>query len=83
MGGRDFEQRLVHVRRTNQRGSLVETTKTEAGERAVPLFESVRKVLAARKLRARFSRPQDIVFGTAVGTPMDPGNFERRELSAP
>jgi integrase len=44
------------------------------------LFESARKVLAARKLRTRFGRPEDFVFGSVVGTPLDPGNFVRREF---
>jgi integrase len=57
-----------------------ETTKTEAGERSLPLFESARKALAALKLRSRFTRDQDFVFATAVGTPLNARNFERREF---
>ena len=47
----------------------------------MPLFDSARKVLAARKLRSReYNRPEDFVFGSTVGTPMEPGNFVRREF---
>jgi integrase len=46
----------------------------------VPLFESARKVMAGRKLRTRYNRPSDFVFGTTVGTAADPGNFVRREF---
>jgi integrase len=43
------------------------------------MFEAARKALLARKLATRYGRPQDLVFCTAVGTPIDPGNFARRE----
>jgi integrase len=76
----DFEQRLVRVHATNDAGTVSETTKTEAGERSVPLFESARRSLAARKLATRFNRDFDFVFTTAVGTPLNPRNFERREF---
>jgi integrase len=76
----DFAQRTIRVHATNHAGHVEEKTKTEAGERFVPLFESARKVLAARKLRTRFNRPQDFVFGSVVGTAADPGNFVRREF---
>lgn len=76
----DFSQRTIRVHATNHAGHVEEKTKTEAGERFVPLFESARKVLAARKLRTRFNRPRDFVFGTVVGTAADPGNFVRREF---
>jgi integrase len=46
----------------------------------VPLFESARKALAARKLRSPFDRDADYVFTTVVGTPLNPRNFERREF---
>jgi integrase len=38
-------------------------------------------VLAARNLRSEYNGPTDLVFGSAVGTPMDPGNFVRREFT--
>ena len=46
----------------------------------MPLFESARKALAARKLATRFNRDEDFVFSTVVGTPLNPRNFERREF---
>lgn len=54
--------------------------KTDAAERDVPLFRSVRKLLLERKARQRFSDATDYVFGTGVGTPLDPNNFVKREL---
>jgi integrase len=80
-GDIDFAARLVHVRATNWRAEIEERTKSEAGERTVPLFESARRVLAARKLRTeRYTRDLDLVFATAVGTAMNPTDFERREF---
>jgi integrase len=76
----DFDSRMIRVHATNHRARIEETTKSEAGERFVPLFDSVRKVLAARKLRSEYNQPQDIIFGNAVGTPLDPGNYVRREF---
>ncbi len=76
----DFDARTIRVHSSNFGAVVEETVKSEAGERYVPLFESARIVLAERKLRTRFDRPEDFVFGTSVGTPTDPGNFVRREF---
>jgi integrase len=76
----DFQKRMIRVHASNYAGKVDEATKTDAGERFVPLFDSARKVLAARKLRSEYNRPEDFVFGTVVGTPADPGNFVRREF---
>lgn len=46
------------------------------------MFPSIRKTLLERKARVKFSRPDDYVFGTSVGTATDPGNFAKRELHA-
>jgi hypothetical protein len=45
------------------------------------LFESARKVLAARlmRLEPRLSRPESFVFANAIGGATDPGNWYRRE----
>jgi integrase len=75
----DFDKNTVSVHASNHAGHITETTKTEAGERLVPLFLSARKALIGRKLETDYNRPEDFVFGTTVGTPMEPGNFVRRE----
>ena len=46
----------------------------------MPLFRSIRKVLLARKAAQRYSGPDNFVFGTSVGTPMDPNNYVKREF---
>jgi integrase len=66
----DFESREIHVR----------VSKTEAGERAVPMFGSARRVLLEQKARSPFKRPHDLVFPTVVGTPEQPANWARREF---
>jgi hypothetical protein len=56
--------------------------KTASGERDVPLFKSIRGLLLERKAKQLYKRPEDFVFGTSVGTPMDPNNFVKREFCA-
>jgi integrase len=65
----DFEAREIRVRES----------KTDAGERAVPMFGSARRVLLEQKARSRFKRPEDFVFPTAVGTAERPADWARRE----
>jgi integrase len=76
----DFEARTIHVHASNYAARISDETKTEAGDRRVPLFPSIRQVLLERKARSRFSQPDDFLFPSVVGTPQDPGNFVRREF---
>ncbi len=76
----DFEQNLIHVHAQNFAGEITEGAKSDAGERSLPLFRSIRQLLLERKARMRYSGERDFVFASAVGTPMDPGNFVRREF---
>jgi integrase len=55
-------------------------TKIEAGDRHVPLFKSIPGPLLERRVRRQFLRDEDFVFGSIVGSPVDPGNFVRREF---
>jgi integrase len=66
----DFEAREVVVR----------ASKTEAGERTVPMFGSARRVLLEQKARSRFKRPEDLVFPNAAGHPERPADWPRREF---
>lgn len=75
----DFDGRIVTVRASNIRGTLMEP-KTEAGFRAVPMFEGARAALAAVKLRSRYSAPADLVFPTPMGTPDNPAVCVDREF---
>jgi len=57
----DFSQRQLRLAKS----------KTDAGERIVPMFDSARKTLLEQKARTRFQRPEDYVFPTSVGTQMN------------
>jgi integrase len=75
----DFAAGLVRVVASNDRGVLT-PTKTTAGERLVPMFGSARLVLLEQKARSRWSRLQDLVFPTGVGTPQNPATVAEREF---
>jgi integrase len=79
----DFKTNEIHVSAYNFAGKVEDGRfKTDAGERDVPLFKSIRRLLLERKTRQRYKRPDDLVFATRVGTPIDPNNFVKRELKA-
>lgn len=44
------------------------------------MFGSARLVLLEQKARSRWSRPHDLVFPTAVGTPQNPATAAEREF---
>jgi integrase len=75
---------LLRLRWTNvdfeAREVVVHEGKTDASERVVPMFGSARRVLLEQKARSRFTRPEDLVFPTAVGTPERPADWARREF---
>jgi integrase len=77
--GLDFDSNLVRVGASNDKGTLTQT-KTAAGERTVPMFGSARLVLLEQKARSRWSRPCDLVFPTAAGTPENPAVVVEREF---
>jgi integrase len=66
----DLEAATITVRRSLLPDGTEKATKTEAGERSVPLLPSLRRLLVAWKLRAPYSRPDDLVIGTADGGPV-------------
>ena len=54
------------------------TTKTDAGERLIPLTpETVRRLLR-RRAEARFATDGDPIFPSSIGTPMDAHNYRQR-----
>ncbi len=55
--------------------------KTDAGVRSVPLFHSVEAAffeLAARAVERGRYAPEELVFGSMRGTPLQPSNFRQR-----
>lgn len=75
------DARTLTIRRANIRGELMET-KTEAGERTVPLFASARKALLAHRLASPFSQPEHLVFADAAGRPLNPDGCSHHYLAA-
>ncbi len=76
----DRERRLIRVERAYSRQEL-KRPKTDAGVRAVPLFPTAAaalEALAARALTRGRDAPNELIFGTARGTPLQPSNFNRR-----
>jgi integrase len=77
----DFKTNEIHVSAYNVAGKVEDGRfKIDAGERDGPLFRSIRRLLLECKARQRYKRPEDLVFATSVGTPIDPANFVKREL---
>src|SRR5207249_1662822 len=71
---------LIRVERAYSREKL-KRPKSESGVRAVPLFPSVDaalRELAARAVERGRYAPDELVFGSMRGTPLQPSNFRRR-----
>jgi integrase len=76
----DRERRLIRVERAYSRQEL-RRPKTESGVRSVPLFSSVDaafRELAARAVERGRYAPNELVFGSMRGTPLQPSNFRQR-----
>jgi integrase len=76
----DRDRRLIRVERAYSREQL-KRPKSDAGIRAVPLFPSVDaafRELAARAVERGRYAPDELVFGSMRGTPLQPSNFRRR-----
>jgi integrase len=76
----DRERRLIRIERAYSRKHL-RRPKVESGIRSVPLFPSVntalREVAARAVERGRYA-PDELVFGSMRGTPLQPSNFRQR-----
>jgi integrase len=76
----DRDRRLIRIERAYSRREL-RSPKSEAGVRSVPLFPSVDdalRELAARAVERGRYAPDELVFGSARGTPLQPSNFRER-----
>jgi len=79
----DLKRNLVHVRRKNIGGLIEEGSKTEAGERTVPLYETARAMLEASADRLGLQskwlgKDERLIFANARGGPFEPRNWSRR-----
>ena len=76
----DRERRLIRVERAYSRQEL-RRPKTDSGVRSVPLFPSVDaalRELAARAVERGRYAPDELVFGSMRGTPLQPSNLRQR-----
>jgi integrase len=76
----DRDRRLIRVERAYSRKQL-RKPKTESGVRSVPLFPSVEAAfrgLAGRAVERGRYAPDELVFGSMRGTPLQPSNFRQR-----
>jgi integrase len=76
----DRERRLIRVERAYSRQQL-RRPKTDSGIRSVPLFPSVDaafRELAARAVERGRYAPDELVFASMRGTPLQPSNFRQR-----
>jgi integrase len=76
----DRDRRLIRIERSYSRRD-VKRPKSEAGVRAVPLFESVDRALqelAARAVERGRYAPDELVLATVRGTPLHESNLNRR-----
>jgi integrase len=79
-GNVDRDRRLIRVERAYSR-QVLQRPKTDAGIRSVPLFPSVDaavRALAARALERGRYAPEELVFASMRGTPLQPSNFRQR-----
>jgi len=73
-------RKLIRVEHAYSRRQL-RRPKTDSGVRAVPLFPSVEAAfrdLAARALERGRYAPEELVFASMRGTPLQPSNFRQR-----
>lgn len=75
-GDVDFERLLIHVRGSNHNGTIT-PTKTEAGERLVPMFGSLRRLLLELKAASPHKQPDDFVFPAVTGEARNPAGWMR------
>ena len=79
-GDVDRVRRLIRVERAYSRQQL-RRPKTESAVRSVPLFPSgdvAFRELAARAVERGRYAPDELVFGSKRGTPLQPSNFRQR-----
>lgn len=79
-GDVDRDRRLIRIERAYSRQAL-RRPKTDSGVRSVPLFPSVGaafRELAARAVERGRYAPEELVFGSMRGKPLQPSNFRQR-----
>jgi integrase len=73
----DLDGGAIHVTTSMSVDGTPQATKTEAGNRTVPLVPALRRLLVQWQLRSPRSRPNDLVVCTAEGRPVQERNVRR------
>jgi integrase len=73
----DLDAGTISVRRSLLPSGEAKATKTEAGERVIPLLPALRRALVAWQLRSPRSGPEHYVVCTAEGGPVSERNLRR------
>jgi integrase len=76
----DFPGQLIHVRRALDRSGRDVPPKTRHSVRDVVLMTGLAEALRAHRERSRFRGPEDYVFASQVGTPLQRRNVWRQAL---
>lgn len=79
LDGRSFDGEMIAVRENFYRGKFG-TVKAKARKRDLPIPQSILPVLAQIMNNSLFSGPDDLVFSTDKGTPLDEKNLMRRVI---
>jgi integrase len=79
-GDVDFSKRLVHVRRSYTHGHAGPSKSGTV--RSVPLIDHAAVPLDRLSRRERFTGSDDLVFATAIGTPLDDSALRKRFYAA-
>ena len=79
VGGELLAPGSLAVRENCYRGKFG-TVKSKSRRRTVPLSSTVMDALAGLRARSRFVAPDDLVFATRLGTPLNENNLLRRVL---
>lgn len=76
----DHTDEVIHVRRSLDRQRRDVSPKTEHAMRDVVLMPGLARVLQKHRQQSLFNTPNDYVFTTQVGTPLDWANISKRAL---
>ena len=68
-GDINFAEKLIHVRRSNDRGKLI-TLKSKRSYRDVPMPEPLREILREYLMREWRANDDDLMFTSTTGTPL-------------
>lgn len=79
-GDVDWNARRIWVRRSIGPGGVVQQPKTKGSVRAIAMPATLASTLKRHRMASSFKQPDDLVFPSETGTPLDGRNVARRYL---